>query len=229
VPAIVADRRSEQQQREHPRLGWRLVAERGDVRPAQLSLGGPACTIGRAADNAIVIVHDGVSRHHATIVRDGDSFRLSDAGSRNGTYVNGTRLRGSHYLAHGDLIGLGGPNPHLRFVDEHVLDEPLHSGPTVRDNRPRLNYDDRRLRFSVHGTPLDLSQDEFSLLRYLFESEGEICSRPDCAAAIWGVAAPRHEDDLDHVVDRLRRKLQRLDPRFDVVRTRITGGLILQV
>ena len=67
------------------RLGWRLVAEAGTVRPAQLPLIGPSWTLGRATDNAVVIAYDAVSRHHALIVREDDLFRLNDAGSRNGT------------------------------------------------------------------------------------------------------------------------------------------------
>jgi hypothetical protein len=229
MPSTTADRSSEQRKEAQSRSGWRLVAVHGDVRPAQLTLVGPSWSIGRAAENAIVVVHDGVSRQHAVIVREGEMFRLSDADSRNGTYLNGKLLRTSQILAHRDLIGLGGPNPHLRFVDEHAIADPSRDRPSARDYRPCLYYDDRRLRFTLYDRPLDLSPDEFCLLRYLFQSEGAVCARLDCAEAIWGAAAPRHEDDLDRLVDRLRGKLRRLDSQFDIVQTRITGGFILQL
>lgn len=167
VPSTVAGPTSERRQGERPRLGWRLVAVRGDVRPTGLALVGPSWSIGRATDNAVIVAHDGVSRRHAMIVREGDLFRLSDIGSRNGTYLNGKPLRASAILAHRDLIGLGEPNPHLRFVDERVLADPVLAVPTARDYLPRLHYDDRRLRFTLYDRPLDLSEDEFCLLRYL--------------------------------------------------------------
>ncbi|HEY7035203.1 MAG TPA: FHA domain-containing protein [Thermomicrobiales bacterium] len=230
MPASGADRASDQQSERAPRLGWRLVAVHGDVRPPHLTLVGPSWTIGRAAENAIVVVRDAVSRHHAVIVREGESFRLSDTDSRNGTYLNGELLRTSRFLAHRDLIGLGEPQPQLRFVDEHALADPLpsrHAAP--RDDRPRLVFDDRRLRFTLYDRSLDLSPDEFRLLHYLYQSDGAVCARPECAEAIWGNAAPRHEDALDRLVDRLRRKLRHLEPQFDIVQTRITGGFILQL
>jgi hypothetical protein len=229
VPTIDVDRVGEHRSDGVPRLNWRLVAVHGDVRPPQLALVGPSWTIGRAAENAIVVVHHTVSRHHAVIVREGELFRLSDTESRNGTYLNGELLRTSQILAHRDLIGLGEPSPHLRFVDERAFAGPVPGSPPVRSERARLQYDDRRLRFTLYDRPLDLSPDEFRLLRHLYQSDGAVCTRLDCADAIWGIAAPRHQDGLDQLVDRLRRTLRRLDPEFDIVQTRITGGFILQL
>jgi len=65
-----------------------------------------------------------VSRQHARIVRDGDNpgqFLLIDLNSRNGTFVNKSRVSSPYRLHHGDLVqfGPGGPV----FVFE--LDLPL--------------------------------------------------------------------------------------------------------
>lgn len=49
-------------------------------------------TIGRAADNDIVLRSGGVSKHHAVIVRDGADFILRDAGSANGLFIAGRRI-----------------------------------------------------------------------------------------------------------------------------------------
>jgi hypothetical protein len=210
-------------------LGWRLVAESSTVRPAQLPLVGPSWTIGRATDNEVVIAHDAVSRRHALIVREEDLFRLSDVGSRNGTFVNGKIVRNSHILAHRDLIGLGETRPHLRFVDDHAIANPVRGQPSGITHHLRLRYDDQRLRFSIYDRPLDLSPDEFRLLRYLHHSRGTVCSRIECADAIWGADAYRHEDGLDRLIEDLRRKLTHLDPEIAIVQTRITGGFILQL
>ena len=48
-----------------------------------------------------------VSRNHAEIRRDGDRFVIVDAGSVNGTFVNGHRLTGPASLSPGDSIRLG--------------------------------------------------------------------------------------------------------------------------
>ena len=66
-----------------------------------------ANVIGRAQDATIRIDSPGVSRHHARVhVSDGNAT-LEDAESKNGTYLNGTRLTGTAPLADGDEIRLG--------------------------------------------------------------------------------------------------------------------------
>jgi pSer/pThr/pTyr-binding forkhead associated (FHA) protein len=45
--------------------------------------------IGRRADADIVLRHPLVSRHHARILRDGQSFVVVDLHSSHGTFVNG--------------------------------------------------------------------------------------------------------------------------------------------
>lgn len=63
-------------------------------------------TIGRLPDRHLVLDDAGVSRVHAEIRRLGTSFRLVDAGSANGTVVNGTRVV-DHLLDDGDVIRMG--------------------------------------------------------------------------------------------------------------------------
>lgn len=69
----------------------------------------PLVSIGRAPDNDIVLQSPAVSRYHAKIsyTDDGPPV-LSDAGSTNGTYVNGEVVRTERPLGAGDLVYLGG-------------------------------------------------------------------------------------------------------------------------
>src|SRR5579872_3262612 len=69
--------------------------------------------VGRAPDNDAVI--DGpdaavVSQYHCEIARDGAGFRVRDANSRNGTWVNGVRAAESMVGA-GAVLRLGQQGP----------------------------------------------------------------------------------------------------------------------
>jgi DNA-binding response OmpR family regulator len=189
----------------------RLVALEPDVQPADLLLETDACTLGRSALCEVVVPRETVSRLHARIVREGPRFLLHDAGSANGTFVNGERLAGPHLLADRDRIGLGGPAPLLRYADPD---------PTVIAGA-RLRYDERTMRFSLGAEPVDLTPNEFRLLRELHAHAGQVRTREQCAEAIWGPDyAPGWESDaLDRVVSNLRGKLRRLDPA-EIIRTR---------
>ena len=63
--------------------------------------------IGRDRRCSIVLDASGVSRQHARIIVSGNRTLVEDAGSKNGTWVNGTRIDLATVLRHGDLIALG--------------------------------------------------------------------------------------------------------------------------
>ena len=63
--------------------------------------------IGRAPDAAIQIDSPGMSRYHARVHVAGSEVTLEDAGSKNGTLLNGTRITTVAPLADGDQIRLG--------------------------------------------------------------------------------------------------------------------------
>lgn len=64
--------------------------------------------IGRASSSQIVIRSDQASRQHARIDWDGGRWMLQDLGSRNGTFLDGTRIESPHPLADGSVIGVAG-------------------------------------------------------------------------------------------------------------------------
>jgi hypothetical protein len=64
-------------------------------------------TVGRGLDNEVVLDDRAVSRKHATIAFEADgSYRVTDLGSENGTYVNGARIS-STILKDGDEVHVG--------------------------------------------------------------------------------------------------------------------------
>jgi pilus assembly protein CpaF len=63
-------------------------------------------SIGRVDTCDVVLPHGKVSRHHATLRVEGSTVLLEDAGSANGTFLNGERTRGARRLRSGDRIGI---------------------------------------------------------------------------------------------------------------------------
>ena len=59
---------------------------------------------------------DTVSRHHASIVRDGDNWKLIHLSQSNPTLVNGRPIQGSYYLQSGDEIQLSANGPRMGFI-----------------------------------------------------------------------------------------------------------------
>lgn len=75
--------------------------------PFRQPLQGPAVSIGRASDCSIPIKDRYLSRKHAEIIADGNTWVLKDLGSANGTYLNGSRVERDELLKTGDRIRLG--------------------------------------------------------------------------------------------------------------------------
>lgn len=69
-------------------------------------LDGDYITIGRDPDVQLFLGDITVSREHAIITREGDQVRLRDAGSLNGTYLNGSIVEEAT-LKDGDTIQIG--------------------------------------------------------------------------------------------------------------------------
>jgi hypothetical protein len=72
-------------------------------------LSGDELTVGRRADNDVALAWDQeVSRLHAELQRiKGDWTVVDDGLSRNGTFLNGERIRGRHRLRDGDRLCFG--------------------------------------------------------------------------------------------------------------------------
>jgi hypothetical protein len=63
--------------------------------------------IGRSDECHLVLDDPSVSRVHAVIVREGESLRVEDRGSRNGVMVNKERIKESRNLKDGDQVAIG--------------------------------------------------------------------------------------------------------------------------
>jgi DNA-binding response OmpR family regulator len=196
-----------------------LVALQPAVQPESFVLDEPECTLGRAPMCAVIVPFAFVSRVHSHIRLVGGRFRIHDRESVNGTFVNGERVHGALVLAHHDLIGLGEAGPHLTFVDP----DPTQNTVT------RLVYDEHGMRFSLGATRLDLTPNQFRLLRFLNRRRGQVCAREQCAEAVWGdqYAPGMEATTLDRLVSTLRATLRRADPESHLIVTRPGLGYML--
>jgi pSer/pThr/pTyr-binding forkhead associated (FHA) protein len=77
---------------------------------------GMLATIGRQADNTIVIDSPAVSSHHASVINDGGMLAVEDLQSTNGTFVNGVRVS-RKFLKHGDVVQVG---KHCLVLDQQA-------------------------------------------------------------------------------------------------------------
>ena len=65
-------------------------------------------TLGRSAENDVALEEDDfASARHARLEPRRDGVWIEDAGSTNGTFVNGMRLTKAHRLSPGDVIRIG--------------------------------------------------------------------------------------------------------------------------
>lgn len=84
----------------------KLVVLKGPKQGAEFTLGPGETTIGRNADNTVVIPDISVSRRHVVLVKEGASWTLLDQGSGNGTLMNGEKVD-QYPLQDGDVFSIG--------------------------------------------------------------------------------------------------------------------------
>jgi len=91
-----------------------LIVEHGPYAGTAFPLDAPQVTLGRSPTNHIVLDLPTISREHARVRREGDTYILEDLQSTNGTFLNGEPVTQSH-LHEGDHIRLGPAT--LRFTE----------------------------------------------------------------------------------------------------------------
>lgn len=87
-----------------PAARFRVIDTDGTEYPCEFD--GSSLTIGRAADNELVLADGRVSRHHARVTGRRGTLVYTDLGSTNGSRVNGAPV-GELVLGAGDRIELG--------------------------------------------------------------------------------------------------------------------------
>ena len=111
---------------------------------------GPVVRIGRGEESDLIPEQTNlstISKQHLEIYKSGDSYRIRDLDSTNGTYLNGRRIQ-EEALEHGAVFMLGpdGPQFQFRYLDRPVESDPElapATGPKTRISRPPAADQDR--------------------------------------------------------------------------------------
>ena len=159
----------------------------------------PTIQIGRAVDNDIVITSKRVSREHARIRQEGRKWLLEDLGSANGTFLNGERVLTPIELRDGDRIALGEIILIYHDPDTTIREDPF----------PELEVDAAAGVVRLNRKVITLSPKEFTLLVYLSQHNGEVCSKDEISQVVW----PEYSDQvydyqIENLVRRLRTKIE---------------------
>jgi DNA-binding winged helix-turn-helix (wHTH) protein len=170
----------------------------------RISLAEEVTTFGRSDTCDVVVPEPTVSRLHARIELEHERYVLFDAGSANGTFLNGQRIDHGYELHTGDVIWLGSPEAAMVFAD------PDETAMVNLAESLMLVIDERTHQVLVHGRPATLSPLEFRLLVYLAANRGTVCTREACFLAVWGQPYDHAtcEDALNNCVSKLRRNLR---------------------
>ncbi len=189
-----------------------LISLQEDVQPGTFALTVDGCTFGRASTCDVVIPRPLVSRLHARIEWAGGHYHLRDLGSVNGTFLNSQPLREPTVLSHRDVIGLGNAMALLSFVDSDA----------TQVSASRLRYDACQMRFFLDQRQVDLTPHQFRLLLHLHQHRGQVCTREECAEAIWGPDYTPGNDatPLDRLVSTTRGALRQVNPTAQIIETR---------
>ncbi|MCA9689124.1 MAG: sigma 54-interacting transcriptional regulator, partial [Myxococcales bacterium] len=163
-------------------VGFRLLVLTGELRGREFEVVQDTVRLGKSRQSNIVLPDESVSRAHAEVRREGDSYRVVDLQSTNGTFVGGARVSDA-FLQPGDVLALG--KVQLRFMP--------------RDSRIELLPSTREQFGPVHGRSLAMRK-IFGVLERVAEAdatillEGETGTGKDLIARAIHAVSPRKDN-----------------------------------
>ena len=193
-----------------------IVAQEGPLKGQRWQLS-QTIVLGRESSCDVVIVDRQISRFHARLTPTPEGVILEDLGSKNGTHHNGNLLSAPVVLQDGDLVSVALAQQFLFLTSDATM-------PLLDGGKPgRLMMDQKSRRVWVNQLQLvpPLSAQQFKMLWVLYESQGQVVSRPDLVTAVWGdeQAAGVSDQALDALIRRLRDRLAGLDPTHQFIDT----------
>jgi hypothetical protein len=162
-------------------------------------------TIGRAPACDLVLEYGYMSRLHARLELTEAGYLVVDAGSTNGTNVNGRRISEMQLLSSGDNISMGEIS--VVFFDSTSQEGvPTVFRPIAVECPIRCDSSSWEVWVGDQQVDMRLSVQEFELLSLLTSRYGRVCTREELGTAIWGKGNYTY-NMLHRVVHRLKQKL----------------------
>ena len=193
-----------------------IVAQEGPLKGQRWQLS-QTIVLGRESSCDVIISDRQISRFHARLTPTPEGVILEDLGSKNGTHHNGNLLSAPVVLQDGDLLSVALAQQFLFLTSDATM-------PLLDGGKPgRLMMDQKSRRVWVNQLQLvpPLSAQQFKMLWLLYESQGQVVSRPDLVSTVWGddQAAGVSDQALDALIRRLRDRLAALDPTHQYIDT----------
>lgn len=194
-----------------------LIAHEGPLKGQRWQLS-QTLVLGRESTCDVVVADRQISRYHARLTPTPEGVILEDLGSKNGTHHNGVPLAGPVVLQDGDLLSVALAQQFLFLTSDATM--PLLEG-TALPGRLMMDQKSRRVWVNQQQLVPPLSAQQFKMLWLLYESQGQVVSRQDLVAVVWGdeQSAGVSDQALDALIRRLRDRLAALDPTHQFIST----------
>ena len=194
-----------------------LVAQEGPLKGQRWQLD-KTLVLGRDPSCDVAISDRQISRYHARLTPTAEGVILEDLGSKNGTHHNGNSLTAPVVLQDGDLVSVAMSQQFMFLISDATT--PLVEG-VLPSGRLMIDIKSRRVWINHQQLVPPLSAQQFKLLWLLYESKGEVVSRPKLVSAVWGEdqSAGVSDQALDALIRRLRDRLATLDPTHQYIDT----------
>lgn len=194
-----------------------LVAQDGPLKGQRWQLN-KTLVLGREPSCDVVITDRQISRFHARLTPTPEGVILEDLGSKNGTHRNGSLLTAPVVLQDGDLLSIAMAQQFIFLVSDATT--PLLEG-SPASGRLMMDLKSRRVWVNHQQLVPPLSAQQFKLLWLLYKNNGEVVTRADLVAEVWGdeQSAGVSDQALDALVRRLRERIAALDPTHQYITT----------
>ncbi|MDK1117658.1 MAG: FHA domain-containing protein [Anaerolineae bacterium] len=194
-----------------------LVAQEGPLNDERWPLA-RTVVLGRDSTCDIVIPDRQVSRYHARITPTQEGMILEDLDSKNGTNCNGALLTAPLVLQDGDEVKIALAQKFQFLTSDATMPLNEHA---ARPGRLMMDARSRRVWINKQQLLPSPSAQQYKLLWLLYENQGEVISRAEMIAVVWGEeqSAGVSDQALDALIRRLRDRLAALDPEHQYIVT----------